>query len=124
MTILERIFIRRWHPRWIIPDIVGAIWGFYFLWVHNWELALAAILLSGAVGAFLTLGMHEERLAETTLGRIILLHLHPVNLSVQIAGIALLVYSVWIHSPVYIVVAISTILIGHMWGWNKVSEAL
>jgi hypothetical protein len=124
MTTLERIFIRRGHPRWLILGMVGAVWAFYFLWVHNWESALVAIFVSGILGTLLTGRMSEERLAQTTLGKIMLLHLHPVNLSLQIAGFALLVYSVWIHSPMYIMVAISAILIGHMWGWSKVSEAL
>ncbi|HET8924348.1 MAG TPA: hypothetical protein VFN26_15280 [Candidatus Acidoferrum sp.] len=124
MTILERTFIRRGHPRWIILGVVGAIWAFYFLWLHNWASALVAIFVSGILGTLLTGRMSEERLAETTLGKIMLLHLHPVNLSLQVAGFALLVYSVWIHSPMYIMVAISAILIGHMWGWSKVSEAL
>jgi hypothetical protein len=124
MTILERTFIRRGHPRWLILGMVGAIWAFYFLWLHNWASALVAIFVSGILGTLLTGRMNEERLAQTTLGKIMLLHLHPVNLAVQIAGFALLVYSVWIHSAMYMMVAISAILIGHMWGWSKVSEAL
>ena len=53
------------------------------------------------------------------------LHLHPVNLLLQIAGIGLLVYSIWIHSGIYtIMIAVSLILIGHMWGWSKVNDAL
>jgi hypothetical protein len=124
MTILERTFIRRGHPRWLILGMVGAIWAFYFLWLHDWASALVAILVSGILGTLLTGRMSEGRLAQTTLGKILLLHLHPVNLSLQVAGFALLVYSVWIHSSMYIMVAISAILIGHMWGWSKVSEAL
>ena len=124
MTILERTFIRRGHPRWLILGMVGAIWALYFLWLHDWASALVAIFVSGILGTLLTGRMSEERLAQTTLGKIMLLHLHPVNLSLQVAGFALLVYSVWIHSSMYIMVAISAILIGHMCGWNKVSEAL
>src|ERR1700674_3965600 len=86
MTILERTFIRRGHPRWLILGMVGAIWAFYFLWLHDWASALVAIFVSGILGTLLTGRMSEERLAQTTLGKIMLLHLHPVNLSLQIAG--------------------------------------
>ncbi len=52
------------------------------------------------------------------------LHLHPVNLLVQVLGGCLLIYAVWMHSAVYIMAASSIILIGHLWGWHKVNEAL
>ena len=124
MTYLERAVVRRGHPRHIILGIVGAIWAIYFLWFHEWVWALVAILLSAGLGRILTMRMREETLAQTTLGKIMLLHLHPVNLLLQIAGFGVLVYGVWIHSGIYIMMAVSAILIGHMWGWGKVNDAL
>lgn len=124
MTYFERAFVRRGHPRHIILGVVGFIWAMYFVWLHNWIWAMTAILASAIIARISTLGMSEENLAQTTLGKILLLHLHPINLLVQIAGFGLLLYSVWIHSGVYILLAISVILIGHMWGWHKVNEAL
>lgn len=124
MTNLERIFVRRGHPKHIIVAAVGGMWGLYFLWFHNWIWALATVLVSAVLGRILTRGMKEESLAQTTLGGIMLLHLHPLNLLVQVAGFALLVYGVWIHSTIYIMAAASLILLGHSWGWHKVNDAL
>ncbi len=124
MTLLERAFVRRGHPKDIIVAVVGAIWGFYFLWIHNRIGALATVLLSAVVARILTHGMREENLAATTLGKIMLLHLHPMNLVVQIAGFGVLLYSIWTHSAILIMAGVSIIQFGHLWGWHKVNDAL
>jgi uncharacterized membrane protein YesL len=77
-----------------------------------------------ALGLVVTMGMNEEQLAQTTLGRILLLHLHPLNLLLQVGGFSVLLYGFWVHSGLYIIFAISLILLGHMWGWHKVNAAL
>ena len=124
MTYLERAIVRQGHPRRIIVGIVSLTWGLYFLWLHSWTWALAALALGIALGIVVTMGMDEERLAQTTLGRILLLHLHPLNMLLQVGGFSILLYGVWIHSGLLIMSAISLILLGHMWGWHKVNDAL
>ena len=124
MTYMERMVIRRGHPKHIIVGIVGFLWFVYFLWQHDWTWALAVAVLSVVMGRLLTSGTKDESLAPTLLGKIMLLHLHPMNLSVQIAGFAVLLYGIWFHSTIYIMLATSIVLLGHMWGWHKVNEAL
>lgn len=124
MTYMERMVIRRGHPKHIIVGIVGFLWFAYFLWQHDWKWALSTAVLSAVVGRLATSGTKDETLASTLLGRIMLLHLHPMNFSVQIAGFALLFYGIWFHSTVYIMVATSIVMLGHMWGWHRVNEAL
>jgi hypothetical protein len=124
MTYMERMVIRRGHPKHIIVGIVGFLWFVYFLWQHDWKWALSTAVLSAVVGRLATSGTKDETLAPTLLGRIMLLHLHPMNFSVQVAGFALLFYGIWFHSTVYIMVATSIVLLGHMWGWHRVNEAL
>jgi len=68
--------------------------------------------------------MREENFAGTTLGKIMLLHLHPMNLVVQIAGFGVLLYSIWTRSAILIMAGVSIILFGHLWGWHKVNDAL
>lgn len=124
MSYFEKEILHHAHPKQIIMRMVGAIWAFYFLWLHNWVWMLGVILVTEALGRFLSRGMNEEGMAQTTLGKIMLIHLHPVNLLVQIAGGAVLIYGFWMHSLIYILAATSVILIGHMWGWHRVNEAL
>lgn len=73
----------------------GFLWFVYFLWQHDWKWALSTAVLSAVVGRLATSGTKDETLASTLLGRIMLLHLHPMNFSVQIAGFALLFYGIW-----------------------------
>lgn len=124
MSYFEREILHHAHPRQLIMRMVGAIWGLYFLWFHNWEWVLGVILVAETIGRILSMGMNEESMAQTTWGKIMLIHLHPVNLLVQITGGAVLIYGFWIHSAIYIMAAMSIVLIGHMWGWHKVNAAL
>ena len=124
LTYLERIVIRRGHPRHIILGIVGFLWTVYFVWRHHWVWALGVVLTSDILGRVVTAGTREESLGQTLLGKMTLLHLHPLNLTVQFAGFVILLYGIWIHALVHILVGASLVLLGHMWGWHKVNEAL
>ena len=124
MTLSERIIVRSGHPRRIIVGAITLIWMLYFIWFHNWFGAAIALIVGGPLSRFAAWGMHEEQLAQTTFGKILLLHLHPANLMVQSVGFAVLLGSVWIHSGRYIALGVSLILLGHMWGWHKVNQAL
>lgn len=124
LSFTQRMLIRRAHPRYLIAGIVGAIWAFYFLWQHNWSWAVGVILMSAIAGGMLTSNVSEEYLAETTLGKIMSIHLHPANIAIQSLGLIFLVYGIWIHSALFTMGAVSAILVGHMWGWEKVNPAL
>ena len=124
LTYIQRAILRRGPPRHIIIGIVGGIWTFYFLWMHNWIWAVATLLVSTILGRVATSGVNERKLAHTKLGKIMLLHLHPANIVIQSFGIAALLYGGWIHSTAVIMAAVSIILFGHLWGWHDVHDAL
>jgi hypothetical protein len=108
----------------MIVGVLSMVWGSYFLWIHDLAMGLGIFVAGVALARLVTLGMQEDRFASTLMGRILLLHLHPVNLLLQVLGFALLVYGFWEHSGVAIMTAVSAIFLGHMWGWHKVHEAL
>lgn len=124
MSFLEQRFVRAAHPRRIIVQTVGWLWAAYFLWLHNWIWAAGALVLAMLVGVIAAPIGSTENLAGTTLGKLALLHMHPANLSVQSLGLLLLIYGLWMHSEVVIMLAFSVIMLGHLWGWNRVNEAL
>jgi hypothetical protein len=124
LTYAQRAILRRGHPRYIIIDLVGGIWTFYLLWMHNWIWAIAILYICAIVGTVATAKVNLRKLASTKLGKIMLLHLHPANIVIQLGGVGALVYGVWMHSPIIIMTAASVILIGHLWGWHNVHDAL
>jgi hypothetical protein len=124
MTYLELFMVRRGHPRQIILHLVGGIWAVYFLWQHNWMWALACFAVSELIAETLTALNDPVVMAQTTIGKIMLLHAHPVNFIVQAGGGLLFIYSVWVRSVLGIMAAASLLLLGHIAGWSKVSRAL
>ena len=123
LTAIERAVVRRGHPRAMIVHLVGAIWAFYFLWVHNWIFAVVTVVVSGILGRILTTRMNTTLYARTVFGKLMLVHLNPFNVIVQLVGCAYLLYGVWTHAAVPIMIARSVVLIGHLWGWKRVHDA-
>lgn len=124
MTFFERSVVRSGHPRRIIVGVITLMWVLYSLWCHLWAWATVTLLVGIALAALATKRMLVDELAQTMLGKILLLHLHPANVALQTFGFAVLLYSFWMHSTVLMMLAISVILLGHMFGWHKVNHAL
>jgi hypothetical protein len=124
MKYLEKVVVRRGHPRNVIVGLVGFLWVVFLVWRHEWAWALVVVFVSAILGRAATIGTHEESLGQTLLGKMALLHLHPMNVVVQLAGFGVLLYALWMHELMFILVGISLVLLGHMWGWHRVSEAL
>jgi hypothetical protein len=124
MTFLQKFMLSRGHPRQIILHMVGGIWTVYFLWQHEWMWALGCFAVSELISETLSTQTGAETLAQTTLGKLMLLHANPMNFLIQSLGGVLLVYCLWMHSLTGIMIATSLILLGHFVGWSKVNSAL
>lgn len=121
-TGLRKYMLRRFHPRKMIFDAVGLMWSIYFLWNNDWSLAMLSLLGGSLLGLYFVRNVDPELMGKTTLGRIGLLHLNPVNLSIQIAGLIPFVYGIWNHAIEYILSGITVVLLGHFFGWSQVDE--
>lgn len=118
-SFLERFILRKFHPRKIFFDFIGLTWSVYFLWNHQWPLALAASMLSGSIGLISVWNVDLDKMAQTPLGRMAMLHLNPANIAIQSAGVVAGVLGIWSHSTVIMMLALSIILAGHVFGWSK-----
>ncbi len=123
LTRIQSMVLTRAHPRRMVFEVIGWTWGVYFLWNQHWMPALGAVLISGFAGYLSTKKSDSQKIAQTTFGKIALLHLHPANISIQLAGLAGLAWALWNHSAIGILVSFSIILLGHLFGWSRVSEA-
>ncbi len=122
LSKFESYSLKHFHPRSLFIDTASMIWSVYYLWENNWTLALGFPVLGRIIAYLATYEVDPEKMAQTTWGKIALLHLNPVNLVTQSIGLILFIYSVWEHSVVLILASISMILIGHLKGWRKVDK--
>jgi hypothetical protein len=121
LNVLEEYTLRHLHPRSLFIDSVGMIWSIYYLWHHNWSLALGVALIGRIIAYLASLEVDTEKMSRTTWGKIALLHLNPINMTMQIFGLVLIVYGVWQHSVEASLIGISCILLGHLAGWKNIT---
>ncbi len=120
----QNYMLKRFHPRSIFIDVVGGIWFTYFFWRHDWVSAFVSILVARALCFLLATNYNTKGLAETFLGKLALLHLNPINVVTQLAGLVLFCVGLWQHSTESILAGVSVVLIGHIFGWEKVDRRL
>lgn len=121
-NVAKRYMLRRFHPKAILIDSVGALWLGYLFWVHDWKSALTTFLIFRIISFVSTIEVNPEAIATSRLGKIALLHLHPLNMATQAFGIIVLLYGLWDHSDTQILAGISFLLLGHLAGWGKVDS--
>ena len=124
MSAYRRYLLLRSHPLAIFWDVATGIWIVYLLWLHTWELSLLILVIERGFCWVLLQGVDAEALAKTILGKLALLHLEPFNLIVQILGVILLGWGIWMHEVIPILAGISIVLMGHTMGWGRVHESL
>ena len=112
--------LRHSHPRALFIDSVGMIWSIYYLWQNDWALALGCVLLGRLMAYLAVMDINPENMSQTAIGKIALLHLNPLNMLTQIAGLILLTYGLWEHSAIFTLCGVSVVLLGHLAGWSRV----
>lgn len=124
LNLIESLAVRRSHPRSLFINSVGALWMVYFLVQQDWVMALSVLVFFRALAYVSVWKCDPQLLAQTTLGKIALLHLHPVNLVVQVAGVIPFVYGLWQRNTELILGGFSVVLLGHSFGWSRVDRRL
>ena len=112
--LFRKIALQHAIPQYLIFDGLGSVWALYFVWQHQVILALVSLVVLGSIAQLLVLKKNEEAYAKTPLGRFALSHLASWSIIFHIPGYAVLIYSFWIHSGFFILLAISLILLGHL----------
>ena len=120
----RRYILLRSHPLAIFWDVATGIWIVYFLWLHAWEVSLLLLVIERGFCWIALQRVNAEALGKTILGKLALLHLEPLNLIVQILGVGLLGWGIWMHETISILAGASIVLMGHTVGWGKVHDSL
>jgi len=124
ITGFRRYMVLRAHPISIFWDAATLIWVVYFLWQHWWAYAALLLVVERGFTWIMTQAVDSDALGKTVLGKMALLHLHPVNLTLQLCGVAVAFWGIWAHETIPILSGISLIFLGHTFGWGQVHKAL
>jgi hypothetical protein len=85
-NFMERIMLQHSHLPKLISDCTGIVLGIYFLWVNNLAFALISLFGLSIFGNFIAWKQDINEIAETELGKWMLLQAKPVNLIVRSIG--------------------------------------
>lgn len=119
LNLLERIMVQHAHPVKLVLEVIGIMWAIYFLWQGNWQWAIVSGIGLPLLGTILVWGRDERRLTGTWLGKVMLMHAHPLNFVLHLVGFVPMVYGLWLHDTVYILAGLTAVILGHLWGWEK-----
>lgn len=116
---IKKYVLLRSHPRAVIVEAVGIVWTLYFLWMRDWRLAITAFVISRIISLGSTFNEDISKLTHSVLGKFALLHLNPFNFLIQMFGVVFLIFGVWNHIEETILVGISFVLLGNLFGWGE-----
>ncbi len=122
-SLIQKIVLMVFQPRAIFIELGGLTWSLYYFWNYDWITALAAYALTLTLAIGLVANTDTERFSKTFLGKIALLHLHPLNLSLRAIGGISFLYGIWQRSVEFSIAGISLLFFGHMFGWENVDPS-
>jgi hypothetical protein len=117
--MIHRFMLQHAHPMKFVAEILGVMWGIYFLWIHNWIGAVASsvVLFFGSTLALWNKPI--DHLAATALGRIMLVYTTPLNFIIYNFSALPVIYGAWTHQLIYILIGYSALLSPHLWWWKR-----
>lgn len=107
------------HPAKFVAEILGILWCTYFLWIHNWIGAVISSVILFLGSTIALWNKPVEDLAETALGRIMLVYATPSNFIIYNVSALPVIYGLWTHRGLYIVAGYSLMLLPHLWAWKR-----
>ena len=123
MNKLQKWYGQHAHPVAFIFHIIGFMWAVYFLWQRNWIFALIFVLILPAIGGiYATLDEKSKKIHLTPFRKLLIGHAQPWSILFQIPGYILLIYGLWIHSTIYILLSISSFLLAALFAWIRIRK--
>ncbi len=115
-NFIECIMLQHANPIKLTSDCIGIVLCFYFLWVN--DLLLALILLFGlsVMGNILVWKIDIKKISETTLGKWMLVQAQPLNLILRTIGFVIVLFGLWRHSFLFIILGIIIIALARLLG--------
>jgi hypothetical protein len=118
--LLEQITLRLAHPRSIFVRLSALPWMIYFCWRGDLFIFFGIYFIALAVSLVMTYTSTVEQIARTTIGKIALLHMHPINIALQVFGVISFFFGVFEHTTEAMLFGFTLISLGHFFGWSRV----
>jgi hypothetical protein len=119
-SLLQRYALLSSHPRKIFFDAAVGVWVVNSLWHGRWGAALTLYVMGKAASLIIVSDADYTRIAETTYGKMALLHVRSSNLFFHLVGFGFLIHGLLTHTTQSILIGVTSILVGHWVGWAKV----
>jgi len=116
---LRKHMLQHAHPAKFVAEVMGIMWGIYFLWQQSWIGAVVSSVLLFLGSSLLTWNESVESLADTPLGRVMLVYATPLNFLIYNVSALPVIYGAWTHQVLYIVAGYSLMLLPHLWWWRR-----
>ena len=112
---LRKHMLQHAHPVKFVAEVMGVMWGLYFLWHQNWLGAVISSLLFFLMSTLLLWNKPTEYLADTALGRVMLVYATPLNFLIYNVSALPVIYGAWTHQGLYILIGYSLMLMPYLW---------
>ncbi len=116
---LRKHMLQHAHPVKFIAEVLGIMWGIYFLWRRNWIGAVASSVALFLGSTLLTWNRSAEPLASTPLGRVMLVYSTPLNFLIYNLSALPVIYGAWTHQVLYILAGYTLMLLPQLWRWRE-----
>jgi hypothetical protein len=114
MSLMQRVMVQHANPSKLAVDIIAMAVAAYFFWEQNLAWGLIALFGISIIGTIPVWGKDEEQLAETRLGKWMLIQARPVNLIVRGIGTVVIIYGIWLHSLLVIVLGCALLVVARV----------
>lgn len=126
LNIFQRLVVRHVHPVVFVFHLLSLMWAGYFLWIHWW---VAAILVFAVLFPLAALVSWLDRdyistvkLELNPFQKLVVFHADLRNLLFHIIGFGFYVFGMWKHSVIFLLIAVSFLVLGNIVPWLRHSR--
>ncbi|MCI0489500.1 MAG: hypothetical protein L0229_23155 [Blastocatellia bacterium] len=118
-NLIRKYILAHAHPMKFVAEALGVMWSVFFLWNRNWIAAVVASTLFFLLTTLILWNKPSDGLAKSPLGKILLVYATPLNFFFYNFSALPLIYGLWVHSTVYILIGVTLLLLPHLWAWKN-----
>lgn len=126
---MGNVFIKRYvlshaHPVKFISEILGILISSYFVWKHDWILAIVSAIILFFLSTLLVWRHPIQNLEKTSLGKIMLVYSKSINFLLYNISVVPYIYGLWTHKLIYVLIGILILVLPHFLKLNMIKRTI